>query len=242
MAAQKINCRVIQKVDLTPSVFQLEVQPEQRFSFKGGQFISVVIPGAGKNGRNLRRAYSIASWPEKDGIELCIKRVEGGPGTQYLYSLKPGDSFEAYAPYGDFVYKTPPEKKVMFIATGTGLAPFRSMVFSKDYKSAPPQSAMAVFGITTDEEVLYQKEMSAVTDWVCCLSRNENPNWEGVQGRVTQYLNQLPEQHSWDNTEYYLCGNGAMITEVKQLLVSKGVDKKSIFQEIYFKPKDNQNG
>src|SRR5690606_32215935 len=112
-------CTVKSHKMLTPTVFELafdavpipssdpnKVVPMEPFYFQGGQYISIVVPGAGPNGRDLRRAYSIASSPDTRPVELCVKGVEGGPGSNYLNELKVGDTFRGYAPYGDFTYKT----------------------------------------------------------------------------------------------------------------------------------------
>jgi CDP-4-dehydro-6-deoxyglucose reductase len=147
MAAQEFKCVVKSFKMLTPTVFEtvfegrLASDPSVSMTFQAGQFVSIVIPGAGPNGRDLRRAYSIASGPETHPIELCVKLVEGGPGTNYLYKLREGDTFKGFAPYGDFLYRTHSAKNACFIATGTGIAPFRSMVFSEKFKSDPPQKA-----------------------------------------------------------------------------------------------------
>jgi NAD(P)H-flavin reductase len=62
-----------------------------------------------------------------------------------------------------------------------------------------------------------------------------SPHWKGYKGRVTDYLRGLGDKFDWINTEYYLCGNGAMITETKALLLEKGVPKESIHLEVYYK-------
>ena len=99
---------------LTPTVLELTFEPNAPLDFKAGQFISIIVPGAGPGGRNLRRAYSIASPPGALPIELCVKLVEGGPGTNYLYKLRPGDEFKGFAPYGTFVYKPATGRHVCF--------------------------------------------------------------------------------------------------------------------------------
>src|SRR5262245_37571256 len=144
---QEFNCSVIHNKKVTPTVFELAFKTDQPCSFKAGQFISIIIPGAGPKGRDLRRAYSIASPPEFDHLELCITLVEGGPGTRSLSSLKAGDTFKGVAPYGDFIFKTPPNRHVLFFATGTGIAPFRAMILSKSYQQAPPKSATCLVGV-----------------------------------------------------------------------------------------------
>lgn len=221
---------------LTPTVFETTFETNHPVEFKAGQFVSIVIPGAGPNGRDLRRAYSIASAPDKRPVELCIKLVEGGPGTQYIYSLKPGDKFRGFAPYGDFVYKPKPGKGVCFVATGTGIAPFRSMVLSEHLKANQPKSLLCLMGVRKREELLYLDSFGSETGckFVPMLTQPDD-DWRGFRGRVTDYLRELGDGYAWLENDYYLCGNGAMITEVKSILTEKGVTKDAIHQEIYYK-------
>ena len=236
MPALEYICTVEAQRMLTPTVFELTFTTNHPLEFKAGQFISCVIPGAGPNGRDLRRAYSIASPPEKRPIELCVKLVDGGPGTNYLYGCKPGTTFKGFAPYGDFVFKTQPTRRACFISTGTGIAPFRSMVLSKSYQAAPPKSAYSIFGVREQNELLYVEELSKRTDlhWTAGLSQPAHPDWDGHRGRVTDYLRSLGPDFPWLETDYYLCGNGQMITEVKAILTEKGVGKEAIHQEKYY--------
>jgi CDP-4-dehydro-6-deoxyglucose reductase len=239
MAAQEVRCHVQSFKQLTPTVFELVFETDPRFEFKAGQFISCVIPGAGPGGRDLRRAYSIASAPQNSRVELCVKLVAGGPGTNYLYTLREGSSFKGLAPYGDFTYETPASRHVCFIATGTGIAPFRSMMLSTEFLASPPLSTTCLLGVSDESEVLYAEELGGLKvpgmRYVCAVSRPKG-HWNGFKGRVTDYLRSLGDAYPWTQTDYYLCGNGAMIEEVKRLLADRGVDKTSIHQEVYYKP------
>jgi ferredoxin-NADP reductase len=239
MAAQEVRCVVQSFRNLTPTVFELVFQAEPSFQFKAGQFISCVIPGAGPGGRDLRRAYSIASAPESPQVELCIKLVQGGPGTNFLNSLRPGSAFKGLAPYGDFTFEPRPGRHACFIATGTGIAPFRSMMLSREYQLSPPASTTCLLGVSDESEVLYEAELSHLKvpamKFVCAVSRPKG-NWRGFKGRVTDYLRSLGNDFPWRVTDYYLCGNGAMIEEVKHLLAAHGVEKADIHQEVYYKP------
>lgn len=238
MAAKEYLCKVTSFKELTPTVFEILFQPSEPLDFKAGQFISIVIPGAGPKGRDLRRAYSIASEPKKYPIELCVKLVEDGPGTQYLHSLRAGDTFRGTAPYGDFLYETPPNKHVCFISTGTGIAPFRSMLLSDEYRQNPPLSAYCLFGAREEDEILYEDELKNLPGlkWVFAVSRPKNLAGNFYRGRVTHWLREQGTEFPWTNMDYYLCGGGAMIDEVKALLTEKGVDKESVYQEVYYKP------
>lgn len=238
-----IQAKVVQKKQLTADVFEIHVESTPPFSFQAGQFISVVIPGAGPGGRDLRRAYSIASNPENPVAELCIKLVEGGPGTNYLNNLKIGESFKGNAPFGDFIYKPRTGRATMMIATGTGIAPFRAMILSDLFKQNPPTKTHLLFGARDEADLLYTEECRKILGdgFVQALSR-PHAGWKGITGRVTHYLLANKDKIDWMNTDYYLCGNGAMIDEVKQILATHGVEKTSIHQEVYYKPKAGAAG
>jgi len=231
----KISCKVKHLKKLTPQIFELAFETEPEVSFIAGQFISILIPNAGPKGRNLRRAYSFASSPDVRPFELCIQIIEDGPGTQYLSQLKPGECFEAQAPFGKFVYESTPERRVCFISTATGLAPFRSILISKSYLAQPAKEVSCLFGIRHLSEMLYEADLSNRDDiqWVPCITKPED-NWDGFKGRVTDYLRTLPDSYPWKETDFYLCGNGAMIKEVKEILKEKGLSKEQIFHEAYF--------
>ena len=235
MKATEFKCQVKSHRMLTPTVFELTFDTELPLEFKAGQFISVIVPGAGPKGRDLRRAYSIASAPEVKPVELCVKLVEGGPGTNYLYGLKAGSEFKGVAPYGDFIYRTHSAKNACFVATGTGIAPFRAMVFSTQYKQDPPAKAICLLGVRTESELMYLDDFKNIPNlqFVPMCSRPDAP-WDGFTGRVTDYLRSLGPSFAWAETEFYLCGNGEMITEVKAILGEKGVLKEHIHQEKYY--------
>ncbi len=249
MAAKPYNCQVISFRMLTPTVFELCYEPDSEFEFEGGQFLSVVIPGAGPKGRDLRRAYSIASHSEKRPVELCVKLVEEGPGTNYLYRLRPGDSFKGVAPYGDFTLKTGPERNACLISTGTGIAPFRAMMMSESFKKKAPKRTLSLFGIREESEIVYEADFQALkilgVEAVTAISRpkmatlpsvNEPLNGSvRVKGRVTDYLKSSHFNLPLGETDFYLCGSSAMIDEVSAYLKEKGVDKSAIRQEVYYK-------
>jgi CDP-4-dehydro-6-deoxyglucose reductase, E3 len=236
MKPTEYGCLVKDFRMITSTVFELTFDTDHPFHFVAGQFVSVIIPGAGPKGRDLRRAYSIASAPEIKPVELCIKIVEEGPGTQYLNRLRPGDRFRMVAPYGDFVYKPRPGRSICFVATGTGIAPFRSIVMSNHYKEMPPQSAHCFFGVRNEDELIYLDlfQNHPSLHFVSAVSKASS-GWKGFRGRVTDYMRTLDSSFPWLMTDYYLCGHGGMIQEVKTMLLEKGVTKDSIHQEIYYK-------
>ena len=243
------NYKLLKRVDQTRDVFELTFAKKSEVNFLAGQFISIIIPGAGPGGRDLRRAYSIASTPDKkDVFELSIKLVEGGPGTTYLNKLRPGDEIRGQFPMGDFVMTHPEDAPVIFIGTGTGVAPHRSMVLtsSRDFSKAP---VAFLLGVRAEEDIIYPELFETDKPSTLrnqkhvkiCLSRPADAaaflkHDYAYQGRVTDYLrNEMPE---WDfkRSHFYLCGSGPMIQEVQTWLAEKfGLDKTQIHKEAYFK-------
>jgi ferredoxin-NADP reductase len=244
MGAQSIQCQVVSNQFITPTTFLLRFHAEPQFKYQSGQFISTIIPGAGPKGRDLRRAYSFASYPEEKFLELCIRKVDNGPGSSYLASLKEGDSFQALAPYGDFVYRTTSDRIPFFVATGTGIAPFRSMMLSEHFQSHPPKKAYCLFGTTVLSELLYVDLSQSVAqlEMIVCCSREESVSPASASegrlamrtGRVTTALQEMITTLPLKAIDFYLCGNGAMIKEVKEILKDADVPKESIFQEKYY--------
>ena len=238
MAAKEYHCEVKGFRMITPTVFETTFETHEPVIFEAGQFISIVIPGAGPKGRDLRRAYSIASAPETRPVELCVKLVGEGPGTNYLYQLRPGDKFRGYAAYGDFTYEHKAGRNACFISTGTGIAPFRSMVLSEAFKANPPKHTWCLLGVREENELLYVEELSQLKgiEFVPTVSRPTSSEWKGFKGRVTDFLRAQEATFPWLETEFYLCGSGAMIDEMKLLLAGKGVERESVHQEVYYKP------
>lgn len=234
-----LDALVESRTYVTPTVFKLRFTTQPAFEFLPGQFLSIVIPGRGPQGRDLRRAYSIASSPDRGAshgpIELCIKLVEKGPGTNYLNSLNPGDVFKAQGPFGDFVYKTPAERHVCFLATGTGIAPFHSMMGSPQFLASPPQTTLCLFGARGEDELLYGDFFKSRTDvqFVPCIT-GASSAWKGQTGRITDYLKEPRLHMDWARTDFYMCGNGAMIAEARAFLTERGVPKEAVFQEKYY--------
>jgi NAD(P)H-flavin reductase len=256
MPGVQLKCEVIENLALTPTVTALRFRPRRRLRFDAGQFCSVIVPagfdpgpspqavGAGfvsamnkyPLARSIRRIYSFASPPEADALELCVKHVPGGAGSSYIASLQPGSELEIAAPFGDFCYRPNPDRGVCFISTGTGIAPFRSIALSRHFQDNLPPWATVIQGARSPDELCYPGlfERLEGVDTVCAVS-DAPEGFPGFRGRVTDYLRSLPLHWRWRTTDFYLCGNPAMVEEVHNLLThGRGVPASSIVQEAYF--------
>lgn len=226
------KAKVTANKQLTEDVFELQFQAEESFSFEAGQFVTFKIDDQVPP---CFRAYSIASAPEENGTHFrtCYKVIEGGRGSNWLKSLKENSEINFIGPSGKFVFVNP-EKKAFFIATGTGITPFNSMI-EDQLKKGNQNQINLLFGVRHIDDIFYQdfyqdlaKEYANLT-FKLTLSRPENDSWAGSVGRVSKVL----EENSPDtsNTDYYICGLKAMIDDVVTILKAKGVPEESIHFE-----------
>ena len=187
-------------------------------SFVPGQHMVIGFPGEMEN-----REYSIYSGLEDSYLDFLIKEVDGGLVSSRLISLRKGDKLSIQGPYGFFVI---PEdtinKKHNFIATGTGVAPFHSMV-----KSYSNLDYRLIHGIRNASEK-YDQASYLKGRRVYCLSQDHTNT--DYHGRLTDYL----KQQGISNEYYYLCGNSAMIDEVYEILLAADVPIPQIRMEVYF--------
>jgi len=210
--------RVLDIRNLTESTFVLQL-PKSRFKFEAGQHISLSIKGDYQS-----REYSIYSAEEGEHLEILVKEVEGGYFSPKLKYLKKGDMVEIHGPFGKFSLdnKRRDTHKHVFIASGTGIAPFHSMILSN-----PGLNYQMIHGVRFATEA-YEKEHYDSDKFVLCTSRDDSGDF---QGRVTNYL----EQNQFDeNTSFYLCGNSDMIFDAMEILKGKGFNRDNVNVEVYF--------
>jgi ferredoxin-NADP reductase len=238
MAIQPWRTGTVIKIENeTPDTRRYWVQvPElEKFDFVPGQFVTLDLPIHEKANKRWR-SYSIASWPDGTNVfELVIVLDKLGAGTNYIFNEINVDSEFIYrGPQGVFTLKEPIENDLVLICTGTGIAPFRSMVNYLNIHNINRKNIYLVFGCRTKETLLYYNEMKELQDnmpgfqYLPTLSREE---WEGHTG----YVHAVYEEVCQDKrpVNFFLCGWKGMIDEAKQRIVAMGYDRKSIHQEIY---------
>lgn len=199
-------------------------------TFIPGQFVSLK---SHLNGMEYTRAYSIASEVDGNRFDLCLNLVPGGLFSAYLFSLKPGAEVEFAPPLGYFTLRSRDRDAVM-IATGTGIAPFRSILRSSLQQVA--SRITVLFGTRYEETILYRSEWRGMEQrhshfrfWPT-LTRPA-PTWTGRTGRVQSHLDEVLEGRT--DLDMYLCGLKEMVDDVRRLLKQKGFDRKQIIYEKY---------
>lgn len=203
---------------LTDSAYVLQFD-RNNMKFTAGQHLTL-----GLLGDNQVREYSIYSTEEVPYLEVLIKEVENGLVSKRLKKTKPGDLLNVDGPFGFFTIE--PEMrstgKFLFIATGSGLAPFHSIA-----GTYPDLNYKILHGVRLVNEG-YEKESYPEDRYILCTSRDKNGDFNG---RVTEYLRYNKVD---PDTQVYLCGNCDMIYEVYDLLTSRGISSDQIRTEVYF--------
>ena len=215
----------------TDSTWKFIIKPKNKFAYVPGQFVRIKI-------NDLVRSYSIASYNSSlESFELLIVKLDGGKMTKHLFEkAKVDDELEIKGPLGRFTLPEEIEGDILFICTGTGLAPFRSILQSIPLQNISHKKIYLIFGTRTKNDILCQDEMNKYEQiikdfkYIPVLSREE---WDGETGYVhDQYLNLL-KNNILKNPTFYLCGWRDMIKEARLNLKEQGFDSKKIKLEIY---------
>lgn len=218
-------------------------------SFVPGQFITLNIETNEKNPNTdkikiLHRSYSIANIPnEANQIEIACAYVDGGVASNLLFNLKPGEIIHASGPFGLFTLKEEQPARYILIATGTGVAPYRSMLqeIKKRLNNGSSLEVCLIQGVRTKNELLFEEEFANLHDafknftFKACYSREIKDNidlksYEQL-GRVNHVFPELNLNPNQDIV--YLCGNPNMIDEAYNTLTELGFDRKNIRREKY---------
>jgi CDP-4-dehydro-6-deoxyglucose reductase len=220
--------------------FWIKVPEVESFDFVPGQFVTLDLPIHEKPNKRWR-SYSIASWPDGTNVfELLIVLLDGGVGTTYLFNdISEGSELTLRGPQGVFVLPDPIEKDIYLICTGTGIAPFRSMINHIQRHNIPHKDIYLLYGTRTREDLVYLDEMKRLESsvekfhYLPTLSREK---WDGCCGYVHAiYENIVHEKTNGQlpPSQFFLCGWKNMVDEAKQRITSLGFERKAIHQELY---------
>ena len=237
--------------DETPNTkrFFFEIPELERFDFEAGQFVTLDLPIHEQKNKRWR-SYSIASWPDgTNTFELVIVKLEGGLGTAWLWEHgNVGASIQLRGPQGKFVLPEMIDRDIYFICTGTGIAPFRSMVHQILNNNTPHQNLYLIFGCRTFSDALYSaefKQLETQVDafrYIPVFSRETPGNHllartGYVHGVYQEFIKQnyLPHENgtSIKPAYFFLCGWKQMIDEARENIAAHGYDKKDVHFELY---------
>ena len=208
--------KIIRQEELTQGTYLLEVG--QRFPFLSGQVVKVAVDGT-----EPPRIYSICNGNNQNRLQILYTVKEDGYLTPRLALKKPGDIILISRPYGGF---TGNDQPAWWIAAGTGIAPFHSML-----QSGMISNKKLIHGAGYARQFYFKDEFMDIlgSDYIRCCSREKASFC--FHGRVTDYLQ---DQELPPDMPFFICGKALMVVEVRDRLISKGIDYDAIIAEIYF--------
>jgi ferredoxin-NADP reductase len=193
-------------------------------------------------GEEITRAYSIASSPSANGhFAFCLNRVQDGFMSNYLCDLRDGSEILFQGPFGDFILR-PPLRDTLFIATGTGITPFRSMlqelfgIGSSGDRVIGASEFWLLFGARFERDLYYRQEFERMAaahsnlHFLPTLSRGGR-EWKGLRGYVQEHVGEIVGDRR--DMQAYICGLDKMVSANRELLKSLGWDRKSVRYEKY---------
>jgi len=219
-SAGPYETRVLSRSWLTEDAFEIRFSRQPGLQFAPGQRLRFI--------RNeVERDYTPVSSPQDEGIDFLVRSVKGGLFSSVLASAREGDPFQFTGPHGYFRFY-PSERPPVFVATGTGVAPFVSMA------RAGVQDFILLHGVRRFLDLYYDPLFRKTARlYVPCLSTVKDPGEGaagGFAGRVTEYLEGHLPSGAYD---FYLCGRGEMIRDVMHLVDQKFPDSL-VYTEPFF--------
>lgn len=223
-------------LDLTYDIkeVRLALVDPPKIKFRAGQYIQLRAPKYEGNKEETYRAYSMSSPPKQDNmVETVIRLVPNGICTTWVFKyMKEGDEVLLNGPYGEFFLR-PTDSKLVFVAGGSGFAPFRAMLLEQG-EEINRRGTRFFFGARAVKDLFYMDLMHDLEQkhrnfkFIPALSQPDPADkWEGEQGLITEVL----DRHIQDaaNTEFYLCGSPGMIDACLKVIHSKGAKDDVIF-------------
>lgn len=228
-----MRARLLQSREIAPEVreFLFEAAGVETLDFTPGQFVSF---SSNHGGRPVTRAYSIASAPNGNRFELCLNRVKEGLLSPWLFEMAPGAEIDMQGPLGYFGPRQP-FRDSLLVATGTGIAPFRSFLLSRQVLDSGARITL-LFGARSETGLVYRELFEDLEKrregfrFLPTITR-PGPDWNGRTGRVQQHLEEALAGRR--DIDVYLCGLKAMVNDVRALLKQRGFDRKQIIVEKY---------
>jgi ferredoxin-NADP reductase len=239
--AENFEVRIVSARLIAPAVRQivLERVGDGVVDFDPGQWVNLVLP---LSDGEVRRAYSIASEPDgSNRFEIAVTRVETGAGSKYLHDLPEGSILGAIGPHGLFTRPADDAHPALFVGTGTGVTPLRSMIRAAIRRNAGGHLWL-LLGVRYEDDILYRDEMDSFSKlhpevrFVVTLSR-PGQTWTGASGYVQNHVPGLLRELALESggaPHVYVCGLERMVKTVRELCRGElGVDRKRVHTERY---------
>ena len=217
MKQQHFTCELLQRNLLTTGNFELVLSRPRAFTFRPGQRIRLFD-------RSQERDYSLVNAPDDSSLRLCIRLVTHGSFSTNLHSAGIGTRFDFTGPHGHFVLRHS-NRPAVFVATGTGAAPFASMA------RAGSTGFTLLHGVRSTHDLFYTDLFqSSAGNYIACVSGEVPASANDFHGRVTEYIERELPDGIYD---FYLCGRRDMVRDVTWLLDERFPESR-VYNEIFY--------
>ncbi|HYI21847.1 MAG TPA: FAD-binding oxidoreductase [Candidatus Limnocylindrales bacterium] len=248
MAAEdeKYNASLVRREDESESLAYFWVRFDgEPTPFEPGQYMTI---GVVVDGKMVQRPYSVASPPVSagtEGYEFYVRLVEGGTFTPLLWRMEIGQRMRMIGPKGKFLLQPDDDRTHIFISSGTGNAPFVSMM-KQMLADGTPRPAVFLNGVSYAHEIGYRDQLMSwetgggyPVTYVPTVSRPDHPDnagWLGRTGRVESILVPVLDELGLTpaNSVAYICGNPDMIATAEERLLGRGYAEDQVHKELYW--------
>jgi ferredoxin--NADP+ reductase len=242
------NGRLSRWEEIAPGLAIVGVQAlEEPFPFEPGQYATLGL--VNETGKLIQRPMSVSSSADDlSEYEFFIRLVDGGGFTPLLWEIGVGDPINIKGPKGKFLLQ-PDDRRCLFVASGTGLAPFMSMLDTLRDRGQTRDVAL-LHGVSYEHDLAWRDELTELANgsgfplrYVATVSRPQgSPGWTGCTGRVETILAGQLDEHGLtaDNTTMYLCGNPEMVSAVEEIAAERGFAPEQVRKELYW-PKGREH-
>ena len=248
MAAEyPYNGRLSRWDEVAPGLAIVGVQAlEDPFPFEPGQYATLGLMGSEKL---IQRPMSISSSADDlSEYEFFIRLVEHGGLTPLLWDITVGDPINIKGPKGKFLLQ-PDGRRALFVASGTGLAPFISMIETLRGRNQT-RDIVLLHGVSYEHDLAWRDQLTELANggefplrYVGTVSRPQgSPDWAGHTGRVETIFEEQLDEHGLtaENTTMYLCGNPEMVSAVEGIATERGFPPEQVRKELYW-PKGREH-
>jgi len=210
------TARLVDVVVHAPDTRSLFLEPAERLPFKPGQFVSCLVPSGGGT---LNRPYSLASSPDEARWEILLNLVPGGPGSQYLFDRRAGDTIRVTGPWGTFVVDALPDAETIFVAERSGIAPIRAML--RDAARRMPRRPLRLLYGT--DLPLYRDELAALPG----VDVEVVPAGDVWDAAVHRWIDRDADR----SRHFFICGVGAPVLALRDRLRAAGYARRAVQYE-----------
>ena len=236
------NGRLSRWEEIAPGLAIVGVEAlESPFPFEPGQYATLGLMGPA--GKLIQRPMSISSSADDlSEYEFFIRRVEGGALTPLLWERAVGDPINIKGAKGKFLLQDDGHR-ALFVASGTGLAPFMSMIETLRGRGQT-RDVVLLHGVSYDYDLAWREQLTELERgggfplrYVGTVSRPQRcPDWTGCTGRVEAIVADQLDEHGMtpENATIYLCGNPDMITAVEEIATEREFPAEQVRKELYW--------